>query len=405
MRRFSIAFALCGLLLAACGPSKKTTVKPNFFKSSYGYDAAFLKQHTSNVVELSNSSGAKILLSADCQGRVMTSTATGDTGRSFGWLNYDLLAAAQKKKQFNPVGGEERFWLGPEGGQYALYFKGGDSFDIAHWQVPPVIDTEPYTIERTSNSEAVFSKGAQLINYSGTTFDIAIERTITLLDQSTVEKKLAVSIPANVRLVGYQTSNRLQNTGAAAWTQQGGLLSIWLLGMFTPTPQTVVMVPFSPVANARSFITDSYFGTVPPERLQVQDSVLFFTCDGKYRSKIGLSPVIAKPLASSYDFQNNVLTLVLPQITANAPYVNSKWELQQEPYKGDVINSYNDGPLADGTQMGPFYEVESSSPALALNRGESSTYTQTTVHLQGPYASMQQLVKTLVGVDLATVKH
>ena len=48
--------------------------------------------------------------------------------------------------------------------------------------------------------------------------------------------------------------------------------------------------------------------------------------------------------------------------------------MQKEPYKGDVINSYNDGPLADGTQMGPFYEVESSSPALALKKGETGEY-------------------------------
>ena len=157
--------------------------------------------------------------------------------------------------------------------------------------------------------------------------------------------------------------------------------------MFTPTPQTVVIIPFSPVPNARSYITDNYFGPVPPERLQVQDSVLFFVCDGKYRSKIGLSPVIAKPMAASFDFQNNVLTLVLPEIHKEASYVNSKWELQKEPYKGDVINSYNDGPLADGTQMGPFYEIESSSPALELKSGETATYHQTTLHLQGPYTS------------------
>jgi hypothetical protein len=71
-----------------------------------------------------------------------------------------------------------------------------------------------------------------------------------------------------------------------------GIAIIWLLGMFTPTPQTVVMIPFSPVKNARSLITDNYFGAIPPDRLQVKDSILYFTCDGKYRSKIGLSPLV-----------------------------------------------------------------------------------------------------------------
>jgi hypothetical protein len=121
--------------------------QPAYTKGSYGYDKAFLKAHTGHTVELvSADSSARLLLSADYQGRVMTSSAAGDTGASFGWLNYDLIAAKEKKKQFNPVGGEERFWLGPEGGQYSLYFKGGDSFNIAHWQVPPVVDTIAWNV-------------------------------------------------------------------------------------------------------------------------------------------------------------------------------------------------------------------------------------------------------------------
>lgn len=395
-------------LIVACSTARKTTASANanFFKSSYGYDATFLKQHTKNVFELSSVDGqSKVLVSADYQGRVMTSTATGDSGRSFGWLNYNLIAAAQKRAQFNPVGGEERFWLGPEGGQYALYFKGGDSFNIAHWQVPPLIDTMPYELAGLGKEEAVFRKSAALTNYSGTTFNLAIERTIRMLDKSGIESRLNATIPDQVLFVGYQTINRLKNTGPADWKKESGLLSIWLLGMFTPTPQTVVVIPFRPVSDARTYITDNYFGPVPPQRLQVQDSVLFFTCDGKYRSKIGLSPVIAKPVAASFDSENNVLTLVLPEIHENVPYVNSKWEKQQEPYKGDVINAYNDGPLADGSQLGPFYEIESSSPALELKQGETATYMQTTLHLQGSYASLRQLAMDVLHVDLDNVKR
>ena len=85
-------------------------------------------------------------------------------------------------------------------------------------------------------------------------------------------------------------------------------------------------------------------------------------------------------------------------------YVNSKWEIQKEPYKGDVINSYNDGPLADGTQMGPFYEIESSSRALQLKKGETGEYKQVTCHFQGDYTALQQLAKQLLGVDLNELK-
>jgi hypothetical protein len=374
-------------------------------KGTYAYDADFLKKHTAKVIELvSNDGASRILLSADYQGRVMTSTATGDTGLSFGWLNYDLIAASEKKKQFNPVGGEERFWLGPEGGQYSIYFEQNDSFNINNWQVPAIIDTVAYDLIQAGRTEAVFGKKASVTNYSGTRFDIDIERSIRLLDKVSVEKVLKSAIPEGIKFVGYQTENKLQNIGNQDWTKDKGLLSIWLLGMFTPTPKTIVIIPFSPVPNARTYMTDNYFGPVPAERLQIKDSILYFVCDGKYRSKIGLSPGIAKPIAAGFDFQNNVLTVVIPEIHKDAPYVNSKWEIQKEPYKGDVINSYNDGPLEDGTQMGPFFEIESSSPALQLRKGESGIYKQITLHLQGSYTALHHLAKDLLGVDLDTVK-
>lgn len=411
MRYASLAAYCCSLLLisiscnnATVNQSKETmgSISGN---GSYAYDADFLKKHTAKVLELvSNDGASKVLLSADYQGRVMTSTANGDTGLSFGWLNYDLIAAPEKKKQFNPVGGEERFWLGPEGGQYSIYFRQNDSFNINNWQVPAIIDTVAYDVIQANNTEAVFAKKASVTNYSGTRFDIGIERKIRLLDKDNIETVLKTAIPGGVNYVGYQTVNKLQNLGNEDWTRDKGLLSIWLLGMFTPTPKTTVIIPFSPLTNARSYITDNYFGPVPVERLQVKDSILFFVCDGKYRSKIGLSTEIAKPIAAGFDFQNNVLTLVIPEIHKSAPYVNSKWEIQKEPYKGDVVNSYNDGPLEDGTQMGPFYEIESSSPALQLKKGESGTYKQITLHLQGSYAALHPLAKEVLGVDLDTIK-
>ena len=375
-------------------------------KRTYGSDMAFLKKYTRKIVELSGNDGrSKVLLSADYQGRVMTSTASGDSGLSFGWLNHALISSGKKRKSFNPVGGEERFWLGPEGGQYSIYFKKGDSFAINNWQVPYIIDTVAFDVVESSREQAVFKSQASLTNYSGTKFDLAVERKITILDKDDAVKKLKINIPENIGFVGYETENRLQNIGKADWTGEKGLLSIWLLGMFTPTPETVVIIPFRPGESSRSHITDNYFGVMPKDRLQITDSILFFVCDGKYRSKIGLSPVIAKALAAGYDFRHNVLTLVIPEIHPDAAYVNSKWEWQKEPYKGDVVNSYNDGPLEDGTQMGPFYEIESSSPALALKQGQSGTYVQATLHLQGDYPSMRQLATALLGVDLDKIKR
>jgi hypothetical protein len=109
-------------------------------------------------------------------------------------------------------------------------------------------------------------------------------------------------------------------------------------------------------------------------------------------------------MSAGFDFEHNVLTIVLPEIHKQADYVNSKWEIQKQPYKGDVINSYNDGPLEDGNQMGPFFEIESSSPALQLKKGETAGYKQTTLHLQGNYNSLRQLTKKILNIDLDDIK-
>ena len=93
--------------------------------------------------------------------------------------------------------------------------------------------------------------------------------------------------------------------------------------------------------------------------------------DGNYRSKIGISQRRARNVLGSIDFQNNVLTLVhfsMPADPTQELYMNNQWGgPSAEPYKGDVANSYNDGPPAPGKKgLGPFYEIESLSPAKAL---------------------------------------
>ena len=371
----------------------------------YGYDAEFIKKSLQHTVELQDEQGSsKILISPEYQGRVMTSSSGGDSGASFGWINYKLIESGKKIAHFNPVGGEERFWLGPEGGQYGLYFKKGDSFNLAHWQVPPVLDTLPFELVSSDKSSAVFSRKVELTNYSGSTFHIDISRTIHLIGKDGIAQRLGIAIPGDIQAVAFETNNQIKNTGEKQWKKEGGLLSIWLLGMMTPSEKTVVIIPFKGIPNAKQYITDNYFGKIAPDRLIIKDSVLFFTCDGKSRGKIGLSPVVAGNVAGSYDFDRNVLTIVAFKVDKDGLYVNSKWEIQKQPYRGDVVNSYNDGPVADGTQLGPFYELESSSSAKELKPGETQIHDEFTCHFQGNYQSMRLLAQKILGVDLESVK-
>ena len=373
-------------------------------KGTYGYDAAFLKKHLKQTIELFNEEGARVLLTPDYQGRVMTSSAAKDTGNSFGWINYDLIASGKFKPQFNAVGGEERFWIGPEGGQYSFYFKQGDSFNIRHWQVPPVVDTIPYNVVKSDSNSAVFRQTATVTNYSGTPFSIEITRGVKLLDKEALSSRLHADIPAGVKWVAYETDNAVKNVGTNEWKKETGLLSIWLLGMFTPSDETVAIVPFKNIPDAKNYVTDNYFGKLPEDRLLTSDSTLLLKCDGKHRSKLGLSPVIARSVAGSYDYKRNVLTLILFEVDTSGAYVNSKWELQKEPYKGDVVNAYNDGPLEDGSQLGPFYEIESSSAAQELKPGDIQRYRQVTCHFEGDYNTLQDMAVKLLGIKLDSIK-
>jgi hypothetical protein len=387
-------------LLAACQVNEqaKDTGK------SFGEDSAFLSQYDPTLIQLQSSDGnARMIVSPKYQGRVMTSTAAGPTGRSYGWINYDLISSRRFRKQFNPVGGEERLWLGPEGGQYSLYFPPGDSFNIKNWQVPAVIDTMSYAVKSKTDSSATFEARAKLLNYTGTTFDITLMRGVELLRRHNLETALDITIGPDINAVGYRTVNAITNNGKEAWTHEKGLISIWLLGMFTPSQTTTVIVPFANDADT-SLISKDYFGDIPSDRLSIRSGILLFKCDGKYRSKLGFPPQVRTGLAGSYDTKRKVLTIIRFDVDLHGDYVNSKWKIHEEPYKGDAFNTYNDGPLADGTQLGPFYELESSSPVLPLKPDETQTYTQVTCHFEGDFEALNKISRSLLHFDLNDLK-
>jgi hypothetical protein len=398
-----IASTVLGLGLIALtvlNPMAAHTAPP----TSFGADVAFLGQHTS-VITLSDASGrARVVVAPAWQGRVMTSTAGGDAGTSFGWINRELIASGTLQPHMNAFGGEDRFWLGPEGGQFSIFFAKGAPFDLEHWFTPPPIDTEAYRIVRQDRDSARFRHAFRLTNYSGTVFDVQVDREVRLLAPDTAWKRLGLSPAAGVSLVAFESVNTITNAGRQAWTRDKGLLSIWILCMFTPSPATTIVVPFKPGRDADLGppVNSAYFGAVPAERLVVKDAVAFFSGDGLYRSKIGVGPRRARPVLGSYDATDGVLTLAqftLPPTPAD--YVNSMWEIQKNPFGGDVVNSYNDGPPSPGAKpLGPFYEIESSSPAAALAPGGSLEHVHRTVHLTGPRAALDGVARATLGVGL-----
>ena len=404
MMRIALGVTLA-LLVAGCGQPQAT---PQATGITFKDDVAFLQKH-GGVVVLSDPSGlAQVAIVPALQGRVMTSTAEGPEGMSFGWINRDLLASGKTLEHFNPYGGEERLWLGPEGGQFSIYFAKGAPFDLAHWYVPPAIDTEPFNILCKEPSWVLFNRRFQVTNYSGTKFDVDIRRQVRVLPAAEAWKLLGVAPAPGVRMVAYESANTITNAGKEPWRKETGLLSVWILGMFNPSPATTVVIPISggePDSELGPPVKDDYFGKVPADRLVVKNNVVYFSADGQCRSKIGVSPKRVKPILGSYDATNRVLTLVQFTLPAGAAdYVNSAWEIQKNPYAGDVANSYNDGPPAPGKKpMGPFYELESSSPAAALEPGKSLEHIHRTIHLRGEEKDLDAVARKTLGVGLQEI--
>lgn len=374
---------------------------------SFGDDVEFLQRHTATVVLSDPGGAARVVLCPTLQGRVATSTAAGAKGASFGWLNRELIASGKHVPHMNVYGGEDRFWLGPEGGQFSLFFAPGVPQDLANWQTPAPIDSEPFMVAEKADDRALLRKTMRVTNASGTVFDLDVEREIRLYPAERTWKEAGVAASARVAVVGFESRNRVTNRGAAPWRHDTGLISIWIAGTFSPSPSTIIVVPFRPGPEAElgPIVNDKYFGRVPADRMVIKGNAIYFRGDGQQRGKIGVTPRRARPILGSYDAKGHVLTLVRYTLPEGAQdYVNSLWEQQREPYRGDVNNSYNDGPPAPGKKpLGPFYELESSSPAAALAPGASAEHVHRTLHFVGAPEDLDAVARASLGVGVADI--
>lgn len=398
---------MLAMLVAAVGcqlnnksDQKALETKQTQAAGTFGYDLAFLTKYKETIVLTApDNTDAKALINPAFQGRVMTSTATGDSGNSYGWINYKLIESGQYQPHMNGYGGEERFWLSPEGGQFSVYFKKGHTFDFANWQTPALIDTVSYKVVESDANSVKFQMNAMIENYSGKMFVIGIDRKISMLSKENITALLDLHSLDGVKAVAYQSVNSVTNEDEE-WKPETGMLGIWLLGMFRPSDHTTIIAPFTKALSERPLITDDYFGKIPADRLVVKDSTLFLKADGKHRSKIGLAPRSARNVAGSYDAEKNILTIIQYDLDPQGQYMKSTWEIHKDPYNGDALNAYNDGKLTDGTQMGPFYELESNSSVKALKQGESITHRQRTYHFEGDKAALNTIALRVLGVNI-----
>jgi hypothetical protein len=393
--RFLAAIACALMLGTSCTDNKRVDLPAG----SFAYDLAFLQRHDSVIVLQSGE--ARVVVSPKYQGKVFTSSAAGDGGASFGWIHYKAFEGAADA-HMNAYGGENRLWLGPEGGKFSLFFPPGAKMEFANWKTPAAFDTEAWTVTAMDARSVELRKEFSLTNYAGTALSIGIGRTISILDGAAIDSTLGLAADTSVKAVGYRTVNTLTNTGKEAWTETTGMPCLWLLDMFNPSPATTIVIPFG--GDSSKPATTDYFGEIAADRIKYANNVLFFKADGKSRGKLGIHPRRARAVAGSYDAAHHVLTITVFDTDTSARYLNQEWNTTKPPFSGDAVNAYNDGPLADGSQMGPFYELESVSPAAFLAPGEMQVHGHAVFHFMGSEEGLDVIATKVLGVSLRSTE-
>ena len=176
--------------------------------------------------------------------------------------------------------------------------------------------------------------------------------------------------------------------------------------MFKPAPRTTVVIPYrtGPEAERGPVVNDAYFGKVPADRLVDRDGVLFFSGDGQHRSKIGLSALRAKEALGSYD-PDAASSPSPPTLDPRArPNTSTRCgRSRRSPSGGTWSTATTTGRPRPGKPLGPFYELETSSPAAALAPGKSLTHVHRTFHFRGEWKVLDSLARELLGVGLDAI--
>ena len=244
-----VGFATAGCA-AIGGPKAAALQTPDEPDSppSYASDVSFLQSKT-GVIELAQGEG-RIAVTPGLQGRVMTSGFTGE-GLSLGWVNRGAIEQGEADVPFNNFGGQDRIWLGPEGGQFSLYFAPGAPQNFDTWQVPKEMHTGAFKVVDKDAASVRMKGRMNVTNASGTDIAVELDRSIRLVDRLNAELTLGVPFPAGVHYVGYVSQNIMTNVGDSPLTPESGTVSIWSMGQFPGRRNTIVIAPYNRNTNCQ----------------------------------------------------------------------------------------------------------------------------------------------------------
>ena len=366
------------------------TTKKKYPKDTFGH--AINRLQAIEGLEVLEEGNAMIAVSGKYQGRILTSTAKGRIGKSYGWVNWDLIEQEEHSSSMAGLGGESRLWFAPEWGKYSLCFKAEEEHTDENLQRPKDLNTKQFTaIARTKNS-LTYGGQMQFTNDQNFVFDLQVERTIALLPKAAIEKTVGFSLSKEIDFVGFSAETSIENIGTQAFQKETGLIAIWEVGCMLTSPDTVIILPLSQPTEA---ITE-YFTPIG-DRMQIKDQVVYYKGDALGINKIGILPQHCKNVMGSYSPSNQQLNIVTFTFEKEGLFVNSLPH-NKAPYKGDVINIFN-GEQSDEIDL-PFYEFESISSAKELAPTEKMLHRQTTYHFEGTIAALDEIAQKVLGVSL-----
>ena len=265
---------------------------------------------------------------------MFTSTAEGLGGKSLGFINYKVFESNETNEHILAYGGENRLWIGPEGGSFSIFFKPGAEQTYDNWFTPKPIDSEPWTVLHQWQKSITMAKEMEVGNYLGSRFHLNVERKVTLLETTAVKDWLGIIPHEKVKTVAYSTEKKLANLDSFTWNKETGTVCIWILDMFNTAPPALTVVPYV-TGNAKELgavATSNYFGPIPPGRyVEKSNGLVFLKTDGQYRSKIGLSVARTKAIAGNYDPDSQHLVVATFDVDRNAPYLNQEWDASKDP--------------------------------------------------------------------------
>ncbi|MBO6101659.1 MAG: hypothetical protein J6P03_00195 [Opitutales bacterium] len=379
------ASALTCIMLAACGIiSEAQSEYAEADKWTFGKDISLLETYADCIVLGDGESF--LALSPKLQGRVLTSTFDGANGRSLGWYNRTLLANGGEESHLNIIGGEDYVWVGPEGSEYSLFFPEKELFIAQNWKIPAAFSAEPWKLAAKSKYQAKFEKQAKLKNAKGADVSMNVEREVSFVSKQNASKILGVEIPDSVKVVAFQSINKLTNSGAEAWGEGGALVNMSAHSCFNANKSTYAFVPYKEGDQKQlgAIISDPYNEPVG-DRLSVAPEYVRLRVDGFKVGEIFMNQKRSKNVIASYDSERNILTIVkYLSPTRERKYLPALWKRAADVFDGEALSVFNNGPAVQGSFFSEkFFETTTYSPALALEPGKSQIHVQRVFHFQG----------------------